>query len=250
MSFKGILNATQKFVGDNSPGILTGLGVAGAVTTAILAAKAGFKTSDILTRERDAFPYEPSLKEKADLVWKEYIPPAIVGAATVTMIIAANRVGSRRAAALAAAFKISEELSSEYKTKVAEVVGRKTEEGIRAQIASDRAEKDLGYRTVIVTGSNAIFYDQFSDRYFESDVETVRRAVNDINQQVNQHYFASLTDFYNKIGLKETQISDEFGWNTDELLEVSFTAFMTEDNRPALMLQYNKTPIRGFDRVN
>lgn len=255
MAWKHIAAAAGKFVSDNSPSILTGLGVAGAVTTTVLAAQAGFRTSRILDTELD---YRKSInaelglesKEKIQMVWKEFIPAGIAGVATVTAIIAANRVGSRRAAAIAAAFKISEQMSEEYKKRVVDAIGKKAEENIQTKLAEDRIARTPGHEVIIISGSKAIFFDEFAGRYFESDIETVRQAVNQVNHRVNNFYYASLTDFYDMLDLEKTEVSDEFGWNSDSLLEVNFSAVMMKDGRPAISMRYNKTPIHSFDRVH
>lgn len=253
MNVKGILKATERFVSNNTPGILTGLGVAGAVTTAVLTGKASYYSAFILAEANIPFERgdseELTAREKVELVWKEFVPPVIVGVATITAIIAANRVGSKRAAAIAAAFKISEQMADEYKAKVVETLGKKAEGELQNQLAADRMERTPGRDTIIITGSNCMFFDEFSGRYFESDMESVRKAINKINFQVNNSYFASLTDFYNELGIPETQVSDEFGWNSDELLDVTFEPVMGKDDRPAIAIRYNKKLIRGFDRV-
>jgi hypothetical protein len=79
-------------------------------------------------------------------------------------------------------------------------------------------------------------------------METIRKAVNEINYKINNYYSASLSDFYEMIGLPKTQISDEFGWNTDELLDVEYGSTVLQDGRPAISISYNKVPIRGYDR--
>lgn len=253
MQLQGILKAAERFITNNTPGILTGIGVAGAVTTAVLTGKASYRSALMIAEanipfERGDAP-EPTTRDKAELVWKEFIPPAIVGVATITAIIAANRVGSTRAAALAAAFKVSEKMAEEYKQKVVETIGKNGEEKIRQQVAQEHLERVPIPQTIIITGPECIFIDRFSGRTFKSDMESVRKAVNRVNHQVNNCFYASLTDFYDALGLEKTAVSDEFGWNTDELLDVTFTAVMTQDDRPAIAMEYNKTPIRNYDRV-
>lgn len=253
MSLNNVFRAAQQFVTNNTPGILTGLGAAGVVTTAVLTGKAGYTSGLILADEYSEHVSKSNapIKDKAKKVWREFIPPAIAGVATVTVIIAANRVGSRRTAAIAAAFNISEKMAEEYKTKVVETFGKKAEEKVRVDLASDQMDRTPGRDVVIITGSDVLFFDRYSGRYFTSDIEKVRQAVNKINHQVNNSYYASMTDFYDLIGLERTEVSDEFGWNADELLEVDFTAVLTPGSaKPAIAISFNKAPIRGYDRVH
>lgn len=256
MKITPFLKTAQKFASDNSPAILTGLAVAGTVTTAVLTGKAGYAAAREITEQEAkrviADPEkDPSLnaRDTFELVWKEFIPAVIVGTATVTCIIAANRIGTKRAAAIAAAFKLSEELADEYKRKVVETLGAQKEEKMRAELAQEQMLKTGGGDTFIITGSEVLFYDQLTGRFFKSEMEKVNKAVNEINYQINNFYHASLTEFYEKLGLSGTVFSDEVGWNSDELLDVQFTGALL-DGKPAISMAFRTTPIRGYDRCH
>lgn len=251
MTIAKILRTAEKFVTDNSPGILTGLGVAGAVTTAVLASKAGYSSALLISEhnhEDDVHDFYMPPKEKAKLVWKEFIPAAAVGTVTIAAIIAGNQIGTRRAAAITAAFKISEQLSEEYKKKVLETLGLQKEEKMRSELAADKMiANPPPSGLLIVAGSDVLCFDELSGRYFHSQIEAIRKAVNEINYKVNNYYCASLTDFYEMIGLSATGFSEEVGWNTDKLLEVVFSTTMYED-KPAVLLSYETAPTRSYDR--
>ena len=256
MNIGPFFKTAQKFVIDNSPGILTGFGVAGAVTSAVLTGRAAFRVGlDASTQFHEEIiendNHDDELLSNRHLVktyWKEFIPGAVVLAGTVVCIVGAATVSSRRTAAMTAAFKLSEELADGYKKKVAETIGAQKHEKMQAELASDRMEKLGGYENFIIVGSEVLFFDSLSGRFFTSEVEKVNKAVNEINAQVNRYYCASLSEFYYKIGLDSTEFSDSVGWNTDELLEVSFTATLLSNNKPAIQISYNKNPIRGYDR--
>lgn len=250
MTLKTILHAAEKFVTDNSPGILTGLAVAGTVTTAVLTGKATYSATMEIEGQRDSdHPHEFSAKEKARMVWKEFIPPAIAGVATITCIIAANHIGTRRTAAIAAAFKLSEQLTEEYKERVVKTLGAQKEEKMRSELAADRMARTPGSDLIIIAGSESIFYDEMSGRFFKAEMENVRKAVNDVNYKVNNYYCASLSDFYEQLNLPRTDFSDSVGWNTDGLLEVQYAATLLPDGRPAISISFNNVPIHGFDRL-
>jgi hypothetical protein len=260
MNLKPLFNAAQKFVMDNSPGILTGFAVAGAVTTAVLAGKAGYSAALIIRDELDERSSRPGNyaetyvdllppKERLQLVWKEFIPAATVGVTTITCVIGATQISTRRTAAIAAAFKLSEELAAEYKDRVVKTLGAKKEEDMRAELAQDRMTRTGGGDTVIIVGSEVLFYDELTGRFFKNEMERIRQAINEINHQINNFYHASLTEFYEKIGLSGTVFSDEVGWNSDELLDVQFSATLLE-GKPAVALSFRTTPIRGYDRCH
>jgi Family of unknown function (DUF6353) len=253
MKTKMLLKAAEKFVIDNSPGILTGLGVAGAVTTAVLTGKASWNSALLIKTEAEYIergetrPFET--KDKVVLVWKEFIPPVAVGIVTVAAIIGANSVGTRRTAAIAAAFKLSEQVNQDYKKKVLETLGLQKEEKLRSEIAAEKmTQNPPPGNMLIISGSNVLFFDELTGRYFENTMEKVQQAVNEVNYQVNQYNHASLSDFYWKIGLQATSFSDNVGWCLDELLDVQYSPVMYE-GKPAIMIGYNSEPIKGFDRL-
>jgi hypothetical protein len=250
MTIKTILQASEKFLIDNSPGILTGLGVAGTVTTAVLTGKAAYSSALDIQAEWNTGGHKNNIpaKDKIALVWKNFIPPAAVGVVTIAAIIGANQIGARRAAAFAAAFKLSEQLSDDYKKKVLETLGVQKEEKLRSELAADKIEKNPPSTSLlIVAGSNVLFYDEWSGRYFHNTMEAVMKAVNEINHKVNNYFCASLSDFYEAIGLTATTGSDAIGWNSDELLDVQYSPTIYKD-QPAIMIGYNHEPIKGYDR--
>lgn len=115
MNLKRLMRISEKFVVDNSPAILTGIGVVGTISTAFLTGRAAFKAAQILETEHWRNAQNPqsrplTQREELELVWEEFIPPVIVGIITIAAIIGSNRIGSRRTAALAAAYSISEKV--------------------------------------------------------------------------------------------------------------------------------------------
>ena len=254
MTLSEILKRVEKLTIDNSPTILTAIGVTGSLTTAYLTGKASFKAAEILIlehEEEDLKDIPRSRKKDAKRVWKLYIPAASTGAVTVVSIIAANRIGMRRAAAIAAAYSISEKAFAEYKEKVLEKVGENRERSVRDDLAQDRVRNNPSSdREVIITGGGDVLcYDAFTGRYFKSDMETLKKAQNDLNYKVLNNYYASLSDFYDLIDLPRTSYSDEVGWNSDALLELEFSTVMSEDNRPCISINFRIQPIRGYYRV-
>jgi hypothetical protein len=248
VTLKTILRTAEKFVVDNSPGILTGLAVTGTITTAVLTGKAMFNVGMDLNASDYLVGAKYDKKQLVKTYWKDFVPAAVSGVATVTCIIAANHIGTRRTAAIAAAFKLSEQLTEEYKERVIKTLGAQKEEKMRSELVGERMARSGDAETIIIVGSESVFYDELSGRFFKNEMEKVRRAVNDINHKVNNYFHASLSDFYQEIGLEPTKFSDGVGWNTDELLEVRYTATMMKDGRPAISMDFKTSPISGYDR--
>jgi hypothetical protein len=180
MDFRRVLSLAERFTIDNSPAIFTAIGVTGVLTSAYLTGKATFRAAELITREQerlDSFekshPLEP--KEKFHLIWKEYIPAGIILVTTTGAIIAANQIGSRRTAAIAAAYTITERAFTEYREKVIERIGSQKEQAVRDSIATDHIHSNPPSNQIVVVGSNVICFDEMSGRYFASDMETIRR---------------------------------------------------------------------------
>lgn len=252
MDIKLMFKQAEKFTSDNSPLILTIVGVAGAIGSTVLAAKATVKAVEIIEIERvegierDEIPF----LEKAKLVWPLYVPTTLTLACTVTSVIYANRIGTRRAAALAAAYTISEKAFDEYKEKVKERLGESKEQKVRDEIAQDQVTKNpLGDREVIIaTSGDQLFYETYTGRYFKSSMEEVKKAVNDTNYQLIQEMYASLGDFQRRVGLPMTDTSEEVGWTVDEKLDVDFAGTISDDQRPCIAISYRVAPVRGYYR--
>ena len=104
---------------------------------------------------------------------------------------------------------------------------------------------------VIIAGSGKqLCYDGISGRYFESDIQTIRAAVNTINETMVYEMYASLGDFYNEIGLPPTTLSDELGWNLDDgQLEISYGSAISDDGRPCITLDYHVAPRYDFAKL-
>lgn len=256
MTLSDILKRAERFAVNNSTALLTAVGVAGTLSTAYLTGKASFKAAEIIRNEQfqrnlhdQSGPMET--KEKVQLVWKYYIPPVVTGSLTVASIIGAEHIGSRRAAAVAAAYSLTETAFTEYKAKVVEKIGETKEQQVRDSLAQDRVDRDpVGSREVIIAGGEVLCYDTFTGRYFQSDMETIKKAQNDVNYMILNDMYASLSDFYQRIGLPRTSISDDVGWNTDKMLELEFSTVMSEDQRPCLAISFRADPIKGYYRLN
>jgi hypothetical protein len=76
-------------------------------------------------------------------------------------------------------------------------------------------------------------------RYFKSDMETLRRAENDIGARTIHDCYTTVSEFYNLVGLKPTSVSDNQGWSSDKLMELRFSTCLTESGDPCLAFDYN-----------
>jgi hypothetical protein len=248
-AFSDLSGRAVRFVGNNSPVILTGVGVAGVLTTAFLTGKATIKATDILREEQTNYNGDEVLvldtKEKFALVWKVYIPPVGAAVLTIVAIICANRIEYRRAAAVAAAYAISERSWQEYKDKIVKHLGPKKEQAARDEQAQDEVTKNPPTGQVLIVGNNDVLcLDRWSGRYFRSTMEKIKTAMVNVNFKVIRNDFASLSDFYDELRLEPTTESDNIGWNTDVPLDLDFSHALSPDNEPVLTFEFRAIPFR------
>ena len=246
----------QGFTRENSSTILTAVGVTGTVTTAYLTGKASVKAHELIKLEeahiyrlQDGVGVKLEFKDQARLVWKEYIPAASVGVLTISSIIGANHISSRKATALAAAYGLSERALVEYKEKVVEHLGKNKELKVREEIAQDRVSKNPVSQVIITGNGDVLCYDALTGRYFESNIETIKKAMNDINYRIMNHGSESLSAFYDEVGLPPTSLSDEIGWNSNELMDIAFATTMSTDDRPCISIDFTVAPAPHYNRL-
>ena len=261
--FSQVTKNTGRVISKNSPTILTAMGVAGLISTVVLAIKATPKAEEILYHEadfrmdgwerqtgehRDSYPITPIISpvETVELVWKEYIPTAIMGSITIACMISANHISLRRNAALVSLLSIAETTLKEYQNKVKEQIGEKKEEKIQSEIAQDHIDAHpVQEKSVILTGNGSyLCYDTFSGRYFRSDIEALRKAENTFNQRLIRNDWLCINEFYYDIGLESIDLGDEMGWIAERsLLELKFNTKMAKDtNEPCLVVDYFVSP--------
>ena len=244
-------------VSKRSPEILTGLGIAGMISTTVLAVRATPKALDLIARAEDkkfdnGHGNKLTVSEKMKVAWKPYIPAAITGIASISCIIGASSVHAKRNAAIAAAYNLSQTALTEYKDKVVETIGEKKEQSIKDKIAKDKIKKDpVSKSEVIVTGKgNTLCYDAFNSRYFYSDIDQIKRAINELNRIMLNQMYVSLNDFYDELNLKHSGNGDELGWKLDDgFIEVDFSSQLSDDGRPCLVIEYMVAPRYDYSKL-
>lgn len=255
-----LVKVVKSGVERKAPEILTGIGIAGMATTIVLAVKATPKAMELIEQreleiaERDDTDIRNlTAIETVKTAWKPYVPALLTGLGSTACLIGGISVSARRTAALATAYKISETALSEYKEKMIEVVGEKKAQAIKEKIDGEKLEKDpVSKREVIITEKgNTLCYDMLSGRYFKSDIEKIKKAVNEINRQLTYDFYVSLNEFYDELGLPDTKLGGELGWNLDDgLVEPSFSSQIADDGTPCIVLDYNVAPRYNYYKFN
>lgn len=261
--FRDLFKTGMRMANDNAPALLTAFGAVGTVTTAVLVGKASFeaarKIADAeeqrsieLTGQEDS-PFSLTKTEKVKLVWPLYVTAVCTGVTTCGAIVMAHRVSSRRAAALAAAYALSEGRFEEYQEKIKEKLGLTKEKEARDEIIQKHVDKDTANGTIVFSpmDGKVMIKDEYSGRYFYSNIEEVNRAVNEINAHILRHDSATLSEFYDRIGLEHVSTSDYFGWNTNERLEIDWSVAVAPDEHHAVhVFEFTNPPVMNPGSMN
>lgn len=248
-----IINDIQKAVIKHSPEILTGLGIAGMITTTVLAVKATPKALELINDRKDELETEKlPPTEVVKTAWKCYIPAAVTCATSTACLIGASSVNLKRNAALATAYKLSESAISEYKDAVIDKIGEKKEQTIRDKVAEEKMKKNpVSSSEVFITEKgNTLCYDTISGRYFKSDIDRIKRAENAINKQLLDEMYVSLNDLYDELDLDHTKLGDELGWKIDDgLVELYFSSQLADDGTPCVVMDFARAPKYNFSKL-
>lgn len=252
VDFKKMFSSTQKIIKKRAPEILTGVGIAGMVTTVVLSVKATPKALMLIEeRKLDLDMEELPPTEIVKTAWKCYIPPFITGAMSCACIIGASSVNMRRNAALATAYTLSETALSEYRDKVVETLGEKKDADVRDAIAKDKLDKNpiTGNEVVVTERGETLCYEPLSGRYFQSDIDKIKRALNEVNNMLLNDSYVALNDFYTEIGLGTTKIGDDLGWQIGGgLIDIHFSTHLAANGEPCLVVDFIKPPAYDYNK--
>lgn len=240
---------TKHFLSVHSPEILTGLGLTSMITSTVLAVKATPKAIKLIEYEKNQNGNEITSKRVIKTVWKEYIPSFSFGLGGLVCIICGCHIGTKRTAALATAYAISERTLMTYKDKVIETIGEKKEKQIRQKIKQDDIDKNppMESKIVITQKGNTLIKDEYSGRYFRSDLDAIRKASNELNKVMLHDDYISLNQWYSAIGLEMIKEGHRLGWNiTKGLIELEFDTCLVGDE-PCITMEYSRQPEPNFD---
>lgn len=210
------------FAKDHATAILAIIASAGVIVTGVEVAKATIKAVDTvrdIQSDRDKWAEDTGICQpeltKEEIVkacWKFYIPAMTIGGATMACIIGSTIVSAKQQKTLTAAYALAQKGYTEYRKQVAEKYGKEEELAIHnrtIEIANDGDDEEKKYN----------FYDPISERYFESSMVNVQRAIYTVNRLIQIRDWASMNDFYETLGIACTEEGDEIGWNLDVIME-------------------------------
>lgn len=193
----------------NASTILTCVGGIGVVATAVVAVKDTPKAMQIIEKAKEEKGEDLTTVEKIEVAGPAYIPAFAIGVSTLACIFGANALSKRGQASLVSAYALLDNSYKEYKKKVEELYGEGADERVKGEIARDKYDET----DVSIEDEKQLFYDYFSERYFESTMEEVLKAEYELNRELHTKDYAYLNEFYDLLGLDGIQSGWDFGWS-------------------------------------
>lgn len=246
----------------NAPTILTSAGVAGVVTTVVLAIRATPKAIELIqeekvwrvetkredmTREEQASEIRLDARTYFTLLWRPYLPVVISEVITIGCIIGSHVISEKRATVLAGLVSSSEALLVKYQDKVIEQFGKNKERALRDSIAEDDIRNSPPIREHIQETKYGYDRDVFKDlrtgRYFWFDIERLRSVENDILSLLNHGERVTLNEFYDMLGLGGVEDGELLGWEPYSNFHISTTWIGWDDIDPLNGLPFKKSII-------
>lgn len=237
----------------HSPEILLVAGIAGGVTSAVIACKATTKAGAILDDMHDQMDKihqvaqmedidytEQDLKKDTTIVYtqtavkfaKLYGPAIVLGAASIASILAGHKIISKRNAALTAAYAAVDKGFKEYRSRVVDRFGEGLDKELRYGVKAEEIEKEVvdpetgEVTTEKETVNNATA--QYSDfaRCFDDgcvgwskdanlNLMFVRRMQDWANDKLKTQGHLFLNEVYDMFGFDRIPAGQEIGWLYD-----------------------------------
>lgn len=220
-----ILAKSKLFLKNNSPTLLSIVGAAGVVATAVTAVRATPKALVLIEAEEHVkwMEEEPSTSltpmEIVKVAWKPYIPSILIGGATIACVFGANALNQRQQASLASAYALLDRSYKEYKNKVKEALGEEKEKEVQKAIIKERLD-DIEDITQLGLGAETLmFFEEHHGQIFERTMLEVREAEYQLNRRITTEGEASLNHFLEYLDLPGVAGGDTIGWSQEDAFD-------------------------------
>lgn len=237
------LKTVKSVVTANSPVLLVGAAVAGVVATGVLAAKAGYKARGIVD-EAEAERGPLKTQEKLSLTWLCYAPPVITGVSTIASCLGVHIIHTKRHAALAGLYAITANKLDDYRDEAEKLLGTKKSQQLNDSLAQswlDEHPIDTSQITV-VEGGTQLMLDMWTQRPFMSTMNKIDAAVNECNAMLIDEGELSLNMFYDRIGLEEVPMGDDWGWSGKDRVKIQYNPAINKDGSSVITISFRKDP--------
>lgn len=212
----------KQFWHRNGSTILTYLGGAGVIATAFMTAKATPKVIELIKQAEDEKREELSKWEKIRVATPSYIPATLVGIGTMTCIFGAHVANNKTQAALTSAYGLLDQTFKAYRNEIIDLYGEEEDQEIMTTITVEKAEETYMHSSYFGTtcdlsvedssSEHKLFYDGYSNRFFESTIEQVMSAEYHLNRNYILRGYTVLNELYEFLGLEDTEEGSVLGW--------------------------------------
>lgn len=238
-----------------APEIMVIAGVAGVITSTIMACKATTKAGDITEMTKNQMDQihevaetkpdqysEEDMKKDTVIVYtqtavkfaKLYGPAVILGTASIACIFGSHHILSKRNAALAAAYAAVDKNFKDYRGRLVERFGKEFDKELRYNIKAKEFEEtvvneETGEETTVVNTVNVADTIEYSDyaRFFddgcagwtkdsEHNLYFLKCQQNYANERLQKRGYLFLNDVYEMLGIPKTKAGQIVGWVYDE----------------------------------
>ena len=246
-----LLNKSQAFLKRNSATILTFVGAAGVVATTVTAVKATPKAMALLDDAKKEKGEDLTRLETVKIAGPAYIPSMVIGVSTLACIFGANILSKRGQASLMSAYALIDNGYKDYRKKVDELYGEEASSEVRAGIAKDKYDENP---VELVNDDTRLYYDYYSERYFEATPYQVQKAEYEINRSLMMNDAVYLNEWYDHLELDRLDHGDDFGWNTCANMEAYWQTWIDfhhekvvmDDGLECIIISFMQDPVADF----
>lgn len=249
------------------PEVLTGIGIGGIFGTAAFAIEGTIKSVREYDEEKEKLGRDLTIKETIKLCWKNYIHAGITAVSSAICIVASDVTHTKRYAAVATAWAMSDSALKDLTAKIPEIVGEEKAEEIHNAVAQETLDKmtepperiekkdkmdkaPINYTSdaLIVEDERVLCCDLRFKRYFYSTEREIRDAEDEFNRRLSVEGDMSLNDFYMLLHMSPAEGADDLGWNsaTDGYLDIRFGTAIAPGGKPCLTISYFVGPRENY----
>ena len=207
----GLIDKSKMFLKQKSPTILTCVGAAGVVATAVSAAKSTPKALTLIAKAEEEKQAKLTKWEKFRVSISAYVPAIIMGASTITCIFGANILNKRNQALITSAYAFLDSSYKEYRNKLKDIYGEESHKKIINAMCEDRYEEKK--QDICLDPNEVLFFDFFSLQFFKSTLDRLQIAEHYINESLKTRGYVTLAEFYEELGISSTDMDCALGWS-------------------------------------
>jgi hypothetical protein len=220
MNIRSIFGALRSGVVKHSPEILTAVGTIGLIAAGVMAVNQTPKAVKILEDySNDVSVEEPiTPQEKFKMCWKLYLPSVLMATTSVASIIFARRIDSKRMAAWAAAYQMSETAINRLEQSIKDEYGERKLKKLEQQSDLKLLEENpINPDEIVNTGDgDDLFCDYYSGGYFRSTPEAVRARYNHWIAKLQRNDSMSVNSWVTELELRPMgdDVGEEMGFTS------------------------------------